>query len=57
MMSLDKHIAALATKHAEIDANIAHEASRPNPDTLRLQRLKRKKLRLKEEISRYRNMH
>lgn len=56
-MSLDQHIAALVTKHAEVEAHIAREQHRPSPDTLRLQHLKRKKLRLKEELSRFTPKH
>ncbi len=56
-MSLQKHIDALNIKHAEIDANIAQEQLRPRPDTLKLQLLKRRKLRLKEELERHSVKH
>jgi len=56
-MSLDKHFDALTIKHAEIDASIAQEQLRPNPDSMRLQRLKRRKLRLKEELARVSTHH
>jgi len=45
------HIAALQTRHAGLDARIAEETQRPSPDSALLARLKKEKLRIKEEIS------
>jgi hypothetical protein len=45
------HIAALQTKHAGLDARIAEETQRPSPDIALLTRLKKEKLRIKEEIA------
>ena len=45
------HIAALQTKHAGLDARIAEEAQRPMPDMPTLARLKKEKLRIKEEMT------
>lgn len=45
------HLASLAAKHAELDAMLAREGQRPHPDTLELTRLKREKLRLKEQLA------
>ena len=45
------HISALQSKHAGIDARIASETQRPQPDVALLSRLKKEKLRIKEEIS------
>lgn len=45
------HIAALQTKHAGLDARIAEETQRPLPDMSVLARLKKEKLRLKEELT------
>ena len=56
-MSIETHVAALNTKHAEIEDIIAREEHRPNPDTLRLMQLKKKKLRIKEELMRYQLRH
>ncbi len=47
----DVHRAALSTKHAAIEAALAREATKPLPDTLRLTKLKKEKLRLKEQLS------
>ena len=45
------HISALQSKHAGLDARIAAESQRPQPDMSILARLKKEKLRIKEEIS------
>ena len=45
------HVSALQKKHAGIDAQIREEESRPAPDTATIQALKKKKLRLKEEMT------
>lgn len=45
------HISALENKHAGIDARISEETHRPLPDMATLSRLKKQKLRLKEEIA------
>jgi uncharacterized protein len=46
------HISALMSKHADIDARINEESQRPQPDMATLTRLKKAKLKLKEEITR-----
>lgn len=45
------HISALQSKHAGLDARISAENQRPNPDVSLLSRLKKEKLRIKEEMS------
>lgn len=45
------HISALETKHAGIEAQLREELNRPAPDTVTIQALKKKKLRIKEELS------
>jgi len=45
------HRASLSTKHASLEAQIAREALSPLPDTMRLAKLKKEKLRLKEQLS------
>lgn len=44
------HISALESKHAEIESRILEETQRPLPDMATLSRLKKEKLKLKEEI-------
>ncbi len=46
----NSHDLALMAKHAGLEQRIAAEASRPHPDNLLIARLKKKKLRLKEEL-------
>jgi hypothetical protein len=45
------HISALQAKHADIEARIADETQRPLPDMTTISRLKKEKLRVKEEIA------
>lgn len=51
-MSLQTHILALRDRHASLETRIAEEDQRPRPDNEALSRLKREKLRLKEEMER-----
>jgi hypothetical protein len=44
------HMSALELKHAGLDARIAEENQRPNPDLTILSRLKKEKLRVKEAL-------
>lgn len=46
------HVDALKTRHSDLDHRIAQEAQRPMPDTGLLQKLKKLKLRLKEQLAR-----
>lgn len=46
------HFSALANKHADLDARISAETLRPQPDMTTISRLKKEKLRLKEEMER-----
>ncbi|SFF87111.1 hypothetical protein SAMN05518801_102343 [Novosphingobium sp. CF614] len=47
------HVSALQLKHAGIERQIHDEMSRPMPDAALIQALKKRKLRLKEEIVRF----
>ncbi|MBY0612679.1 MAG: DUF465 domain-containing protein [Beijerinckiaceae bacterium] len=51
-MSIDAHLTSLENKHRAIEHEIAQELTHPNADTVKLQALKRKKLQLKDSISR-----
>jgi hypothetical protein len=51
-MSLESHVSALRTKHADLDRTLDHEQSRPAPDSVTIKKLKLEKLRIKEEIDR-----
>lgn len=45
------HQAALETRHATLDRQIASESQRPLPDPQVIAGLKKQKLRLKEELA------
>jgi hypothetical protein len=49
-MSLHEHVDSLRTKHAQLDRLIEDEVHRPMPDQVTISRLKREKLKLKEQI-------
>lgn len=49
----NSHVNALQTKHAGIERMIQQEMSRPVPDGVAIQALKKRKLKLKEEIARH----
>jgi hypothetical protein len=51
-MASEKHISSLQDKHAELEHAIELENSRPLPDEMLIQELKRQKLRIKDEIAR-----
>lgn len=44
------HVDALASKHAALQVQIDAEERRPQPDDVTLHRLKKEKLRLKDEM-------
>jgi hypothetical protein len=54
-MGLESHLQELADKHHKLDEQIHSEQLRPHPDDLMLSELKKRKLRLKEEIERLRH--
>ncbi|WP_225207394.1 YdcH family protein [Novosphingobium huizhouense] len=45
------HVTALQTKHAGLERRIAEEMARPFPDGVLVMELKKRKLRIKEELS------
>jgi hypothetical protein len=53
-MAIDARIRELGNRHRSLETAIAEELSRPSTDTLRLSELKRRKLRLKEEMEQLR---
>jgi len=46
------HLESLSNRHATLDGLIASEMNRPLPDSARLAKLKREKLKVKEQIVR-----
>jgi len=51
-MSVQSRLSALKERHASLEMRIAEEDQRPLPDSETLGRLKREKLRVKEEMER-----
>ena len=51
-MQSNAHQHALTLKHATLDQRIAEELHRPMPDMTTLAELKKRKLRIKEEMGR-----
>lgn len=45
------HASALQLKHEGLERRIQQEMSRPSPDFTQVQTLKKRKLRIKEELS------
>lgn len=45
------HVSALQLKHAGLERQIEQELSRPMPDSVIVQSLKKRKLRIKEELA------
>ncbi len=45
------HVSALQFKHAGLERQIQQELSRPLPDLATVQALKKRKLRIKEELA------
>jgi hypothetical protein len=47
----NSHITALQAKHAGLEAQLRDELSRPAPDDVILQTIKKQKLRIKETLA------
>jgi len=45
------HVSSLQLKHAGLERQIEQELSRPMPDAAMLQELKKRKLRIKEQLA------
>ncbi len=50
-MIAEEQISSLQTKHAKIEEAIDKEEQRPHPDDFEIQKLKREKLRIKDELA------
>lgn len=51
-MSIESHLAELEKKHQAIEREIESELTHPSSDEVKLSSLKRKKLRIKDEMVR-----
>ncbi len=45
------HVSALQLKHAGLERQLNDELNRPSPDHVMIQALKKRKLRIKEELA------
>jgi len=52
-MSFEAHLSQLNTKHAELDRQIENEMRAALPDQMRLTKLKRQKLQLKDRMHQF----
>jgi len=52
-MHLEAHLTALSEKHQKLDEIILKEEHRPSPDSVILHELKKEKLKLKDEIEKF----
>ena len=50
-MSLETDVETLQAQHQDLEQQIVRELGRPVPDELRIQELKRQKLRLKDQMA------
>ncbi len=48
----DSEIEALRVQHQQLDEELEEENQRPNPDSVKIGDIKRRKLRLKDNIAR-----
>ncbi len=46
----EKHLQALKGKHRALDLQLEEEMARPAPDEMKIQEIKKQKLKIKEEI-------
>ena len=53
-MSIREHLAELERRHADLEREIHNASLHPSVDSIEIGQMKRKKLKLKEEISRIR---
>lgn len=53
-MHLESHLATLSEKHQKLDSIIHKEEHRPSPNSVMLHGLKKEKLKIKDEMERYR---
>lgn len=54
-MSVESHLAELQRRHQAIELEIEEAMSNPSADDLEISKLKRRKLRIKDEIARLSN--
>ncbi len=56
-MSLTAHIAELSEKHRSLEMKIQEELARPGSDDAQIAKLKKEKLRIKDQMNRLQTRH
>ena len=56
-MAVTAHLETLQSKHTQLEEKIQAELRSPLPDTIRVSRLKREKLQIKDTLSHYEDVH
>ncbi len=56
-MAVTAHLETLQSKHSNLEEKIQAELRSPLPDTIRVSRLKRQKLQIKDTLSQYEQTH
>jgi hypothetical protein len=56
-MPLAGHLAELSEKHRMLETKIQEEIARPGSDDLQIIKLKKEKLRIKEELAKLQSQH
>ena len=51
-MALSAHLQELSERHRQLERRIEQEVARPGSDDLEIRRMKREKLKLKDEMAR-----
>ncbi len=51
-MALDAHVTELSEKHSALEKQLENEMARPSADDIEISKLKREKLRIKDELQR-----
>ncbi len=54
-MTIESHLAELERRHAALETKIKEATTHPSSDSLEIAEMKRRKLQLKDEISRLRD--
>ena len=50
-MNVEEHVASLKARHAELEEALSQENARPLPDAATIADLKKRKLRIKDELA------
>lgn len=56
-MSIQSHLSELERRHATLEREIENAALHPSTDSLELAQMKRRKLMIKDEISKIKSSH